>query len=179
MAARLLLFGAAVAAAVLVSRAASGKDRPRPEFRHRLPDVGPMYHRQVWPGPVESNYSEPSERLASPDELVKNMNPNIVFKDEEESGADRYMTYRARNATNRLAKWVELKWPGVRLRVTEAWDPNNEHTPGSTHYEGRGIDLTTSDRDPAKLDYLAGLATAAGYDWVIHEGNHIHASVRR
>jgi hypothetical protein len=112
--------------------------------------------------------------------LVSNQNPAIVFKDEEGTGADRMMTARLQAGLDALAVTVATEWPGVTLRVTEAWDESDEHAPNSLHYEARAADLTTSPRDGAKLGRLARLAVDAGLDWVFFEDSaHVHVAARR
>jgi hypothetical protein len=110
-------------------------------------------------------------------ELVENRSPNVLFKDEEGTGADRLMTAALRAHLERLSELVGKEWPGLKLRVTEAWDEDREHGANSLHYEGRAADFTTSDRELDKLPRLGGLALQAGFPWVSHEETHIHASV--
>jgi hedgehog signaling domain-containing protein/N-acetylmuramoyl-L-alanine amidase-like protein len=112
--------------------------------------------------------------------LVKNVNPNIVFSNDEANDDDRFMTPRLKENTDSLAILVMQEWPGVKLRVIDAWDEGQGHASTSRHYEGRAVDLTTFPKDRSKLGRLCSLAVRAGYDWVFYENDqHIHASVLR
>lgn len=166
----------AAGAFVLVSGTKRGSKRiKRPSQTYQLTS---FRLEQRWPGPKESSYVEKSRQHLKRSDLVENKNPTIVFKDEEKTGVDRFMSEKLNEAMNRLARHTRHEWSGVRVRVTEAFDEENEHTADSTHYQGRGADLTTSDRDPAKLGMLAALATISGFDWVYYEDEkHIHVSV--
>ncbi len=126
-------------------------------------------------GSLKSTITRESPRFR---ELVECRSSRILFKDEEQTGADRLMTMRLRARLYRLSERVAAEWTGVQLRVTEAWDEDGEHSGRSLHYEGRAADLTTSDRDPEKLGRLAALAAESGFDWVYRERTHVHVSVR-
>lgn len=143
----------------------------------RMGESVPRWSEQAAIGRVSAPVSR---RMSSYRKLLRNGSPDIVFKDEESTGADRMMTPRLERRLMTLNRLVQREWGSVRVRVTEAWDEDGEHGPSSAHYEGRAADLTTSDLDSGKLGRLAFLAVEAGFDWVYYEDRtHVHVSVRK
>lgn len=169
-----------VVAAALAGCADPGLEGPNLSRARQLPtlDVGearPRLAEKDAAGALTGRITRDGARFS---QLVRNDSELIQFKDEEGTGADRLMAPRLRGRLLYLDQLVTQEWPGLHLRVTEAWDENGEHSGLSLHYEGRAADLTTSDRDPGKLGRLGALAVDAGFAWVFRERTHVHASVR-
>lgn len=122
--------------------------------------------------------------------LVGDLNPNIVYKREEQPPFDQediLMHPAMILPLSRLSNLVLEEWGGeVRLRVTDAYDSLLEHDLAqldesrkiSLHFEGRAIDLTTLPVDRTRYGRLCALAHCAGFDWVMNEGDHCHAAVK-
>jgi hypothetical protein len=122
--------------------------------------------------------------------LIGNLDPTIAFKREEEPPYDveDILIHPAMLLPlTRLNELVTAEWGGrVRMRVTDAYDSLLEHDLAqldesrkySLHFEGRSIDLTTWPIEPASYGRLCALAHCAGFDWVQHEGDHCHASIK-
>src|SRR5262249_52220687 len=154
---------------------AEGVEHDPPRIRDRMP----YYYEDEASGRITGAIARDTDRFH--DELVYNDNADVVFKEEERGhpDSDHMMTPAMRDRVDDLATRVRQQWPGQRLRIPEAWDEDMEHSPGALHYEGRAVDITVDDQDPAKLGRLYQLARDAGFDWVYYENNaHVHASVR-
>ncbi|MCL4295104.1 MAG: hypothetical protein KJ077_05225 [Anaerolineae bacterium] len=123
-------------------------------------------------------------------QLVGIVDPTIVYKREEAPPYDMedILVHPAMiPPLARLNQLIQAEWGGAyQLRVSDAYDSLLEHDPPeskpatrySLHYEGRAIDLTLWPVDQSKYGRLCALAHCAGFDWVLDEGTHCHASIR-
>lgn len=126
-----------------------------------------------------------------------NIRNTVVFKNNDPvpyENEDLYGDPNIETPLETLGRLVRERSCGtLALRVTENFDSLREHTGRSTHFEGRGIDLTLASSTPggalpvagaaiytAGYGRLARLASEAGFDWAWYENAvHVHADVRR
>ncbi len=126
-----------------------------------------------------------------------NIRNTVVFKNNDPvpfDNEDMYGDPNIEGPLETLARMVRERSCGtLTLRVTENFDSLREHTGRSTHFEGRGIDLTLAASTPggglpaagaaiytAGYGRLARLASESGFDWAWYENTaHVHADVRR
>jgi hypothetical protein len=162
-----------------------------------LPDLAPGQHISA-----KGSYTETETAAAGPmvcrierdscayRHLIGNLDSTLVFKREEDPpyGEEDILMHPAMLLPlTQLNELVAAEWGGVvRLRVTDAYDSLLEHDLAqpdesrkySLHFEGRSIDLTTWPIESAPYGRLCALAHCAGFDWVHHEGDHCHASIK-
>lgn len=158
-------------------------------------------------------YTARDERIERADALaylsdvrLLDIGEQIEFKNEEATYTGRwrgrdernhqdedfYLDPNAAAALQILQPLVAADWydpftgePAVSLRVTDSYDSLIEHSPVSTHYQGRGVDLTLNPVPAANnvsrrayYGRLSALAVCAGFDYSFFENRfHVHASV--
>lgn len=156
--------------------------------------------------PVTERVARPEAFAFMSDFRIHESYDNVSFKNEEEQGAwhrnavrgqsyrdeDYLMDPNAESAVTILQKLVADEWydpytgeAAMQVRLTEAYDSMVEHSQQSTHYQGRGIDLTLTPvpapgAQSRRFWYgrLSRLSVCAGFDYVFYENNlHVHASV--
>ncbi|XP_031566613.1 desert hedgehog protein A-like [Actinia tenebrosa] len=133
-----------------------------------------------------SGSSEGPVRRGSPKykALKVEINTDVIFKEDGETNDNKRMTPRCAEKLKNLIRGVIRQWDGrVKVRVIKAYYAGKEKRkrrhPLTLHYEGRAIDIQTSDLDQKKYPILGRLAVNAGFDWVSYSSkNYIHASVR-
>jgi hypothetical protein len=168
-----------------------------PEPTCPLPDLRAQQHISV-----SGSYTETERSASTPmlchikrdscayNQLVGLLEPTIIFKQAEDPPyniEDMLVHPAMLKPLARLNQLVRAEWGGAyRLRVTAAYDSLLQHDPPeskpetrySLHYEGRAVDLTTWPIDQSRYGRLCALAHCAGFDWVLDEGNHCHASIQ-
>lgn len=184
-------------------------------INRRLCDGPNFAIKQEWPGAEAPTVGHTAleERVPRDDAFaymadfrLSDVYNGVSFKNEEVLGAwhrnakagqsyrdeDYLMDPNAAAALTLLQDLVANEWvdpytgeAAVQVRLTEAYDSMIEHSAPSTHYQGRGLDITFSPVPPpgaparrAWYGRLSRLCVCAGFDYVFFENLlHIHASV--
>lgn len=184
-------------------------------INRRLCDGPNFAIKQEWPGseaptvgltPVEDRVARNDAFAYMADFRLSDVYAGVSFKNEEVLGAwhrnakagqpyqdeDYLMDPNAAAALTLLQDLVANEWvdpytgeSAVQVRLTEAYDSMVEHSVQSTHYQGRGLDITISPVPPpggaarrAWYGRISRMCVCAGFDYVFFENLlHIHASV--
>ncbi len=180
-------------------------EKPAPPVYQVRPFPAKFPRRSCMPDIKEADASGPilNSAFSAGRDLVYVDDPRVWwesdFDGETDDEDDHSMHYALVPAFRRLVELVAMS--NATLRVQEAYRPRAIHAATSLHKEGRALDLTCPDLDPAvaktdprdgtqvlpsaqSLEILAKLCWAAGFDWVYYEvprnsGAHLHVSVRR
>ncbi|XP_010209644.1 PREDICTED: sonic hedgehog protein, partial [Tinamus guttatus] len=183
---RILLVGF-VCALLVSSGLTCGPGRGIGKRRHPK-KLTPLAYKQFIPnvaektlgasGRYEGKITRNSERFK---ELTPNYNPDIIFKDEENTGADRLMTQVEPRRYLYLCLLTSLSNPKGRICLSIFERPPFPSPPPPPAPQTRLVPpLNVNPISPDnKYGILARLAVEAGFDWVYYESKaHIHCSVK-
>uniref|UniRef100_A0A4W3I343 Hedgehog protein n=1 Tax=Callorhinchus milii TaxID=7868 RepID=A0A4W3I343_CALMI len=113
-------------------------------------------------GRYEGKITRNSERFK---ELTPNYNPDIIFKDEEDSGADRLMTQVQQPGLMNLSSLGHV-WKGLKIVLSQAFEEIGANSLPTLRSHKLSIEVSTSQRRRKKKTQAVQTAGEAGNRWM-------------